>query len=167
MPRASRLLTVVLGLAASAGCASEPPASAAGEPDAARRAAFEASTAAFHQALRTDNADSLFAYVADDVVLMAPGEPAVRGKEAMRAWYAAFLSQYRTTSLTLSDREVFVNGEWAVELGTFEWGLAPVAGEGAILDRGSYMQVWQSLPDGQWRFAREIWNSSGPVPGAQ
>jgi hypothetical protein len=57
------------------------------EPAAvARRAAFEAATGEFHQALRTDDADGLFAFVADDVVMMPPGEPAVRGKTAMREW---------------------------------------------------------------------------------
>ena len=67
--------------------------------------AFEAATAAFHQALRANDAEALFAYVAEDVLLMPPGEDTVRGRNAMRDWYAAFLSQYRTSSLTLSDRE--------------------------------------------------------------
>ena len=127
------------------------------------RSLFEAATAAFHQALRTDDAEALFGYVADDVLLMPPGEDAVRGKAAMREWYAGFLAQYRTSSLALSGCEVFVGEEWAVELGAYEWGLTPAAGGGAVLDRGSYMQVWKMEPDGHWRFAREIWNSSVPV----
>ena len=57
---------------------------------------------------------------------------------------------------------MFVGDGWAVELGTYEWGLTPEAGGGAVLDRGNYMQVWKSEPDGQWRFEREIWNSSEP-----
>lgn len=129
----------------------------------ARRAAFEAATAEFHQALRTDNADGLFAFVADGVVMMPPGEPAVHGKASMREWYAGFLSAFSTTSLTLANREVFVGEGWAVEMGSFEWGLAPVAGGDSLLDRGSYLQVWSSQPDGQWRFEREIWNSSLPA----
>jgi ketosteroid isomerase-like protein len=129
----------------------------------AARSDFEAATAAFHQALRTNDAEALFAYVADEVVLMPPGEDAVRGKNAMRDWYAAFLSQYRTSSLTLSDREVFVGEHWAVEIGSFEWGLTLAAGGEDVLDRGNYMQLWKSQPDGQWRFEREIWNSSAPV----
>jgi ketosteroid isomerase-like protein len=83
----------------------------------AESSAFETATAAFHQALRTNDSQALFAYVADDVLLMPPGEDAVRGKDAMRGWYAAF-SQYRTSSLTLSDREVLVSELWAVELGS-------------------------------------------------
>ena len=129
----------------------------------AEASAFEIATAEFHQALRTNDAEALFAYVADDVLLMPPGEDAVRGKMAMRDWYAAFLSQYSTSSLTLSDREVFVGDRWAVELGSYEWGLTPSAGGADVLDGGNYMQVWKSQPDGQWRFEREIWNSSAPA----
>jgi hypothetical protein len=50
-----------------------------------------------------------------------------------------------------------------VELGTYEWGLTPAAWGGVALDHGSYMQVWKMEPDGHWRFAREIWNSSAPA----
>ncbi|HEX6250658.1 MAG TPA: nuclear transport factor 2 family protein [Gemmatimonadaceae bacterium] len=124
------------------------------------RSTFEAATKAFHQALRHDDADALFAYVADDVLLMPPGESAVRGKASMREWYTAFLSVYRTSSLTLSNPEVFVTEEWAIELGTYEWGLTPVAGGEALLDHGNYMQLWKRQSGGEWRFAREIWNSS-------
>jgi ketosteroid isomerase-like protein len=102
-------------------------------------------------------------YVADDVILMAPGEAPVRGKKAVRAWYTGLLSQYHTSSLTLTDREVFVGSGWAVELGAYEWGLAPTKGGTPSVDRGSYMQVWMQQPDGQWRFAREIYNSSVPA----
>ena len=129
----------------------------------AESSAFEIATAEFHQALRTNDAKALFAYVADNVLLMPPGGHAVRGKHAMRDWYAAFLSQYSTSSLTLSDREVFVGDRWAVELGSYEWGLTPAAGGGDVLDRGNYMQLWKSQSDGQWRFEREIWNSSAAV----
>jgi ketosteroid isomerase-like protein len=136
-------------------------ASPAGEE--APRSTVEAATAAFHQALRTNDADALFAYVADDVVMMPPGEEVIRGKAAMRAWYAAFLAQFRTSALTLTGRETLGGDGWAVEMGTYEWSLAPVDGGRSVVDCGSYMQVWKSQPDGQWRFAREIWNSSAPA----
>jgi len=126
----------------------------------------EAATTAFHQALRTNDADALFGFVAEDVVMMPPGEADVRGKAAMRAWYAGFLSQFRTTSLELTGREVFVDGGWAVETGAYAWGLAPAGGGEPVVDRGRYMQVWKAQPDGQWRFAREIWNSSAAPPVA-
>ena len=152
----------LLSLTAVLGCGRPSTSAPSAVTVSTTRPAFEATTAAFHQALRTNDADELFRYVADDVVMMPPGEPAVRGKDAMRVWYAAFLSQFRTSSLTLTDREVFLGDGWAVEMGRYEWGLMPVAGGDPVADRGNYMQIWKPQPDGTWRFAREIWNSSVP-----
>lgn len=121
---------------------------------------FENATVAFHQALRLNDSAALLALVADDVVLMPPGEGTVRGKSAMRDWYAGFLSAYRTASLTLFEREVFVADQLAVELRAYEWGLRPTTGGDPVIDRGKYMQVWTRNSDGQWCFARGIWNSS-------
>jgi ketosteroid isomerase-like protein len=162
MPRWTRPLTAALVLAGACTAEQEQPTHAPAAGGA--RAEVEATTTAFHEALRTDNAEALMSYVADDVVLAPPGEPPIRGKEAMRTWYAGFLSQYRTTSLTLADKEVFVGDGWAVEFGSFEWGLAPAAGGESVVDRGAYMQVWKRTPEGAWQFAREIWNSAAPAP---
>jgi uncharacterized protein (TIGR02246 family) len=156
-------LIIVLSVWALVGCAKPGPSASGVGATAATRSAVEAATAAFHQALRTNDVETFLSYVAEDVLLMPPGEAVVRGKDAMRAWYEGFLSHYRTSSLILSDREVLVGDGWAVELGTYEWGLAPVNGGDPVLDRGNYMQVWKPQPDGRWQFLREIWNSSLPA----
>jgi ketosteroid isomerase-like protein len=146
------------------GCGGAPP-TAAESMAGADKAAVEATTAAFHQALRTNGFDTFMSYVAEDVFFMPPGEPPIRGREALRKWMMGFLAQYRTSSLTLANREVHVGGGWAVELGTYEWALQPVAGGLPIVDRGNYMQVWQQQGDKTWRFSREVYNSSvPPVP---
>jgi hypothetical protein len=54
---------------------------------------------------------------------MPPHEPVLTGKAAVRTWYDQFLTQLRTSSLTIADREVLIAGEWATEIATFEWGL--------------------------------------------
>lgn len=166
---ARRALIVVLSVAVLVGCEQQKPSASGVEATASTRQAVEAATTAFHQALRTNDVETFMSFIADDVVMMPPGEAAVRGKTAMRTWYQGFLSQYRTSSLTLSDREVFVGDGWAVELGKYEWGLTPVGGGDPAVDRGYYMQVWKPQPDGRWQFAREIWNSSIPPasPGAK
>ena len=126
------------------------------------RAAVEAATAALHQALRTNDLETFMSHVSEDVFFMPPGEPPVRGRDALRTWMTGFLAQYRTSSLTLADREVLVGHGWAVELGTFEWTLQPSAGGSAVVDRGNYIQVWKQQGDKSWRFAREVYNSSAP-----
>jgi len=130
------------------------------------RADFEKTTAAFHEALRTNDPETLFKYVADDVVMMPPNEALVRGKAAMASWYGTFLSAFRTTTLKLSAPEVTMSDNWATELGQYEWGLQPAAGGEPVVDKGNYIQIWNRQRNGRWLFFREIWNSSIPASPA-
>lgn len=133
-------------------------------PGQVARAGVDSAANRLLAALRADASDSLLALMAEDVVIMPPNEAILRGKAAVRAWYDQFLTQMRTSSLTITDREVLIGGDWATEVAAFEWGLVPVAGGPPLIDRGSYIQVWHREPDGRWLFSREIWNSSAPLP---
>jgi ketosteroid isomerase-like protein len=132
----------------------------------ALRAGVDSAASRLLTALRTNSSDSLMVLMADDVVLMPPNEPVLKGKAAVRAWYEQFLTQLRTSNLTVTGREVLMGGEWATEVATFEWALVPVAGGPAAVERGSYVQVWHREPEGRWLFARELWNSSTPTATA-
>ena len=138
--------------------------SPAAADDAAARAALDSASQALDEALEKDDADGVMAHVAEDVVMMPPGEAPVLGKTAMQAWYEGFLAGYKTVALAFTEREVMVDGDLGVVLGHHEWTLAPRAGGDPFTDVGSYLQVWRRQPDGRWLFAREIWNSSAPPP---
>ena len=127
------------------------------------KASQESASAAFHQALRSNDSATFYSYVDDDVMMMPPGQAPVRGISAMRSWYAAFLAQYQTSSLTLSDKEVLVGNGWATETGSYEWGLKPTKGGAEVIDRGHYIQIWKKSADGNWKFYREVWNSAAPA----
>ena len=114
-------------------------------------------------ALRGDATDSLLVLMAEDVIIMPPNEPALKGKAAVRTWYGQFVKQMRTSSLKVTNRELFIGGDYATEVAGFEWTLVPVAGGAPITDRGSYMQLWRREANGRWAFSREVWNSSIPV----
>ncbi len=157
-----RLLVALLAALALGACRAAGPVLHSGDV-AVERAVVDSTTTAFHAALRTNDLRGFMAHVADSVVFMPPGEPLVRGRAAVETWMQGFLSAYRTTALTLGDREIFLGGDWAVEVGTYTWVLEPVAGGAAVADKGNYMQVWQRGADGRWRFARELYNSSLPA----
>ena len=151
----------LLAIVATVGCfRSEKEASPVDR--AALQAGVDSAATRLLGALRSDNSDSLMALMAEDVVLMPPNEPVLKGKAAVRAWYDQFLTQLHTSSLTVSNREVLLGDGFATEVANYEWGLAPVAGGAPVLDSGGYMQVWRRDPKGQWLFSREIWNSSKP-----
>ena len=147
-------------LLAALGCS--PRSDRGTQPPAALRPGIDSAANRLLAALRSDSRDSLLALMVEDVVIMPPNDGILRGKTAVRAWYEQFLRQWRTSSLTVTNREVLVGGDWATEVATFEWGLLPAGGGTPITDRGSYMQVWHHEPDGQWLFSREVWNSSAP-----
>ena len=160
--RASTQAVAVL-TAIIAACSNSQPSADAANDDAAAQVVVQAAIDSFHQALRTNDPEAPLSWVADDVVLMPPGEPQVRGKPAMRTWYAAFVGQYQTASLTFDNGETVMGDDWATHAGTYEWTLTPAGGGANVVDRGNYMQVWRRQPDGRWLFAREIWNST-PSP---
>jgi ketosteroid isomerase-like protein len=152
--RCAYLLTVTAAVA----CSRTPGAGALDR--ATLQAGVDSAANRLLSALRTNASDSLMVLMADDVVLMPPNEAILKGKAAVRAWYDQFLTQLRTSNLTITDREVLIGGEWATELAAFEWTMVPVAGGPSVTERGSYGQVWRHEPDGRWLFARELWNSS-------
>jgi ketosteroid isomerase-like protein len=150
-------------LLATLGC-SQRSADRGARPPAALRPGVDSAANRLLVALRSDSQDSLLALMGEDVVIMPPNEAILRGKAAVRAWYEQFLKQWRTSKLTVTNREVFIDGSWATEVAVFEWELIPAGGGTPITDRGSYMQVWHHEPDDQWLFSREVWNSSEPPP---
>jgi ketosteroid isomerase-like protein len=149
-------------IALTAGCTSADSVKTANSSDVAARASVDSVSGRLFAALRSDNADSLMALTADDIAIMPPNEAVLRGKPAVRAWYDAFVKQMHTSSLTTSNREVFVSQDYATEIAQFEWTLKSVEGGPAVVDRGSYMQVWHRQADGKWMFFREVWNSMAP-----
>lgn len=143
-----------------AGCERQEPIRRTPATAASAEKAFAATTGAFHESLRNNNVARFMSYIDDTAIIAPPGEPHVSGKKAVEQWYKGFLRKYRTSALVLSDKEDFVGDRWATEFGRFDWGLVAVDGSAAVLDHGTYMQVWKRQPDGTWRFAREVWNSS-------
>ena len=89
--RSAYLLTV---LAAACSGQTTPKTS-----DQAMRSAVDNAANRLLAALRTDAADSLLALMADDVVIMPPNEPVLRGKAAVQQHTAA---EPRESAVTLN-----------------------------------------------------------------
>ncbi len=153
--------TAVIISAAALACSRPEPAQTTAQ-HAALEAGVDSAATRLLAALRTDSPDSLLALMAENVIIMPPGEPVLKGKAAVRTWYEQFVKQMRTSSLNITDRELLMGGDYATEVAGFEWTLVPVAGGQQIVDRGSYIQVWHRQPDGRWQFTREVWNSAAP-----
>jgi hypothetical protein len=144
-------------------CKSPPPAK--NTPDTtAVKAGVDSAATRLLTALRTDSPDSLLILMAEDVIIMPPNEHVLNGKAAVDKWYRDFVGQMHTMSLDVTNRELFVEGNYATEVAQFQWALASDAGGPKVVDHGSYIQLWHRQPDGRWMFSREVWNNMAP-PG--
>jgi ketosteroid isomerase-like protein len=107
-----RTFTAVAVVAAAGACSQQGSG-----PEANSEAADETARQvheAYVAAINTNDLDSLLAMLTEDVVYLAPNEPALVGKAAVRPWAAEYLKEFNIhwekTSL-----EFVVAGEWAFE----------------------------------------------------
>ena len=99
----------------------------------------------------------------DDGVRMQPNGPPVVGKKALEAQYRGIF-EHVTIDYAAVLEEVVVAGEWGFGRGTYTVTAIPKAGGEATKDAGKFIDIYRRLPDGTWKFARHIWNSSQPAP---
>jgi ketosteroid isomerase-like protein len=154
LTRAS-LLTCLLLITATGGCASRGFSSASADSTA-----IVAAAARYRQGwLNSDTAMAL-SVMSDDVQLMLPGTADVRGQAGARAVFVEEMTQYRIPALTVHRHELIVHGDHAIDIGTYEETMVPKRGA-TIYATGRYMVVWRREPVG-WRMWRYILNELPP-----
>lgn len=116
------------------------------------------------EAMKANDPAALGRLVTDDAVLMPPHSQPVVGRQGVIDWFGAVVSQARTKSVEIHQREVTLAGELAIERGSFTWRVAPAHGGSDIDDQGSFVAIWQRQADGSWKVMRNIWNSTLPLP---
>jgi uncharacterized protein (TIGR02246 family) len=120
---------------------------------AALRAAEQALTESFEAADPTAWVD----FYADDASFVAPGGPAVEGREALLelARQMTPLSSARIVAQTTDG-----GGDLAAVLGHASWVVGP-KGSGDATTRVRFLIVWRREADGRWRILRELLNTDG------
>jgi uncharacterized protein (TIGR02246 family) len=111
--------------------------------------------------LRYDVA-ALAALTTEDVVMLPPGGPPMRGREAVRT---GLDRSKATADEVLEYREDFeetlVFGEYAVEWGWISGTERPLSGGEVRRSRHHVMRVLKRQPDGTWRVHRSIYCEAG------
>jgi uncharacterized protein (TIGR02246 family) len=161
-----RTLAVSLAVVVVAGCtkAENTPAdtaavatvSAAPVNTAADESAIRDLNASWFRINNTHDAAALAALYADDAVLMMPGSPVARGREAIAAAYKKDMDIMAKSGMMNnqgSDSEIAVSGDLAYESNTFT--LTDKTGK--KIDSGKYVTVFAKR-DGKWVIVRDIWN---------
>ncbi|MDJ0903320.1 MAG: nuclear transport factor 2 family protein [Xenococcus sp. MO_188.B8] len=113
------------------------------------------------------NLENLLAIITDDAVIMPSNEPKISGKEAISAWTKSFLAPFKNYHLICSIEEIQVAGNWAFIIGQYRLTLTPKAEGEVIYKMGNFIDILDQQPNGDWKLAREIFNSDQPLSDAQ
>ena len=95
-----------------------------------------------------ESASSLFA---TDGVFMPPGQPAVEGAAAIRAWFTGVFGRVRLQDFNIQPSAVQTYGDALVERGTWKATFHPKDGSPSLPGGGGYVTVYARDADGSVR----------------
>lgn len=162
----SKFLFLLLA-AATASCSpkgAKEPASTAADETAIRNMAAE-----YTASVAAGDFQKFLSFVTDDVAVMPPDNPALRGMEAFSAWAKPLFDQ-NTLQEDLSYDAIYVSGDRAVGTYTYKFTITPKAGGAATEEIGKGWGMLARSADGSWKWTHTIWNRDKPAtpsPSAQ
>jgi uncharacterized protein (TIGR02246 family) len=108
--------------------------------------------------------DGMFALYADDVLVSAPGQPEIVGKDAWRAGLAK-LPQGVTLRMRFDTQELEVSGDLGYERGTFTMDVFDKPGGTKLTSvTNRHVHVFKRSADGHWLGWRLMENSADAPP---
>ncbi|MCC6167382.1 MAG: DUF4440 domain-containing protein [Caldilineaceae bacterium] len=118
---------------------------------------IDATNRAFEAAMERGDAAAMAAAYATDGQAFPPNGAMTQGRQALQSlWQGAINMGVR--SVTLETIELQPAGEHVYEVGR-----ATLRGEGGqVLDDAKFIVIWKQEGD-QWKWYRDIWNSSRPA----
>ena len=122
------------------------------------RNAIAATNANFLEAFSRGDAAGLAATYTSNGQALPSNSDIIEGRTALQGFWEAVLDM-GIKSATLETVELDIQGNTAIEIGKYTM----QGSGGQILDKGKYLVVWKQ-EDGQWKWHRDIWNSSMPMP---
>ncbi len=111
----------------------------------------------FNAASMASDALALADLLDKDAVWAPPGQVAILGEEAIKAFYVKRFADMRTV-ITLHPGAIQLMGDWAVLHSTFSRLDADRLNREEQTYSGNYLWVLRKQPDGNWKVAYDIWN---------
>ena len=95
-----------------------------------------------------------------DGVVYPPNQPAVKGREAIRAWLATFppITEFKLHHVKVDGCE-----DLAYALGIYTMTIAPPGAPAPVQDSGKFVSVVRRQADGRWLLAVDMFNSDLPA----
>jgi uncharacterized protein (TIGR02246 family) len=99
-------------------------------------------------------------HYADDAVLIMPGAPPSKGKDAIRAAWKGMLDDPNLKINFSSDRiEISASGDMATTKGSYNLTLTNPKTKKPVDDKGSYLTVYKKQADGGWKAVEDMTTS--------
>jgi uncharacterized protein (TIGR02246 family) len=100
----------------------------------------------------------------DDIVLLQPAGPILRGRSAAAEVLLGAASAVEILDGAFDFQEVKVLGDHAFQWGTYHYTVRPRAGGEPVGTSGKLMRILQRQPDGSWKMYRTISTVDPPTP---
>jgi ketosteroid isomerase-like protein len=94
----------------------------------------------------------------EEGMLLPPNADLIQGTEAIMNFWKGLLDT--GAAIQLDNQETIADGKLGYRMGLYKI----FAGDGAMLDRGKYVEIWKRSDDKWWLY-RDIWNTSLPPAG--
>jgi ketosteroid isomerase-like protein len=112
-------------------------------------------------AVRGEEADAFLDDLAEDAVIMAPGEPVHTGHDDIRSWILGVADRYAVSG-EYEESERVISGDWAFVRHRGTTTLEPRGGGEPREEISKGITVYRRQPDGGWKIAWIIWNRDQP-----
>jgi uncharacterized protein (TIGR02246 family) len=146
-----------------AGCNATPPAAPAVDLVAEQSKIHDIEAAWVKEAAAKD-LEKAVGHYADDAVLMTPGGPAAKGKDAIHGAWKGMLDDPNFKLNFSSDRvEMSAGGDLATTRGSYTMTMTNPKTKKPMDDKGSYVTVFKKQADGGWKAIEDI-NTSEVAP---
>ena len=119
-------------------------------------AAIESLMNQVEKAFNEGDLDAYMATIADDAIVMPPGESALIGKEAIQDWYGFIESMSFDMKIFIDELEV--SGDWAFHRSHWKgsW-IAEDSGQKTEIESKD-IGILKRQPAGSWKVTHTIWN---------
>ena len=146
-----------------AGCSQAPPPA---PPDtrAADEMAIRKGDVAWNAEWAAKDAERIVSHYADDAILMVPGMPVMKGKEAIRAGLKMVLAD-PNVSLTFTPNSVDVakSSDIAFSQGVYTMVTSDPKTKKPVTEKGTYVTTYKKQPDGLWKAVQDINTPEAPA----
>ena len=110
---------------------------------------------AWIKAYQSHDPAAVAATYSEDGMLLPPDAEPIGGREAITTFWKGLIDT--GAAVQLDNQEIKAHDDLGYRMGFYKI----FASDGAVLDKGKYIEIWVRK-DGKWRLHRDIWNTSLP-----